>query len=145
MLGVKVVNKGKHQLPKYETSGSAGMDLRANLDQDITILPLQRVMVKTGLYIQLPDGYEAQIRPRSGLAIKKGITLINCVGTVDSDFRGEVCALIVNLSTEPFVLKDGERIAQMVINKYETIDWLSVEELDESERGKGGFGSTGTK
>ena len=121
------------------------MDLRANLDEPITIAPLQRVLVPTGLFMALPAGYEAQVRPRSGLAIKKGITVLNSPGTVDADYRGEVCVILVNLSSEPFVVNDGERIAQMVIAKHETVEWTLVETLDETERGAGGFGHSGTK
>ncbi|MBQ8737308.1 MAG: dUTP diphosphatase, partial [Bacteroidaceae bacterium] len=142
---VRIINKSHHALPAYSTPLSAGMDLRANLDEPITIAPLQRVLVPTGLFMALPAGYEAQVRPRSGLAIKKGITVLNSPGTVDADYRGEVCVILVNLSSEPFVVNDGERIAQMVIAKHETVEWTLVETLDETERGAGGFGHSGTK
>ena len=140
---IKVINKSKHRLPEYSTEAAAGMDLRANLSEDITLKPLERVMVPTGLFLEIPGGYEAQIRPRSGLAIKKGITVLNSPGTIDADYRGEVCIILVNLSNEDFVIKDGERICQMVIAKHEKAEWLSVESLLESDRGVGGFGHTG--
>lgn len=142
-MNINIVNKSKHQLPSYATDMSAGMDLRANIDEPIVLQPMQRVLVPTGLFIALPDGYEAQVRPRSGLAIKKGITVLNSPGTIDADYRGEVCVILVNLSNEPFTITDGERIAQMVIARYEKIDWNPVESLDETERGAGGFGHTG--
>lgn len=145
MISVKIINKSTHALPHYETSQSAGMDLRANLSEPITLNSLERTIVPTGLFIELPDGYEAQIRPRSGLAAKKGITLLNSPGTIDADYRGEIGIILVNLSHEPFVIENGERIAQMVIAKYEQIQWESVAALSETERGAGGFGSTGTK
>lgn len=144
-MNVQIINKSKHQLPSYATTLSAGMDLRANLDTPITLAPMQRCLVPTGLYIALPPGFEAQVRPRSGLAIKKGITVLNSPGTIDADYRGEVCVILINLSSESFVIEDGERIAQMVIARYEQIDWLEVETLDETERGTGGFGHTGKK
>ena len=144
-MKVKIVNKSKHPLPSYETSASAGMDLRANLDEPVVLKPLERELIPTGLYIELPVGYEAQIRPRSGLAIKKGITLLNTPGTVDADYRGEIKIIIANISNEKFVVNDGERIAQMVINQHERADWGEVKALLETERGAGGFGSTGTK
>ncbi len=144
-MKVKIVNKSKHQLPSYETPASAGTDLRANLDEPVILKPLERALIPTGLYIELPVGYEAQIRPRSGLAIKKGITLLNTPGTVDSDYRGEIKIIIANISNEEFVVNDGERIAQMVINRHEQAEWVQVNELVETERGAGGFGSTGTK
>lgn len=144
-MTVKIVNKGKHALPEYETPASAGMDLRANLDKPITLKPLERNLIPTGLFIELPVGYEAQIRPRSGLAIKKGITLLNTPGTVDADYRGEIKIILANISNEEFVVNDGERIAQMVISKHERAEWIEVKELESSERGAGGFGSTGTK
>jgi len=144
-MKVKIVNKSKHPLPSYETSASAGMDLRANLDKPVTLKPLDRSLIPTGLFIELPVGYEAQIRPRSGLAIKKGITLLNTPGTVDADYRGEIKIILANISNEEFVVNDGERIAQMVINQHEQAQWIEVEELLETERGAGGFGSTGTK
>ncbi|MGG5576768.1 dUTP diphosphatase [Myroides sp. C15-4] len=145
MISVKIINKSAHALPHYETSQSAGMDLRANLSEPITLNSLERAIVPTGLFIELPDGYEAQIRPRSGLAAKKGITLLNSPGTIDADYRGEIGIILVNLSHEPFVIENGERIAQMVIAKYEQIQWESAAVLSETERGAGGFGSTGTK
>lgn len=144
-MKVKIVNKSKHPLPSYETSASAGMDLRANLDEPVILKPLERDLIPTGLYIELPVGYEAQIRPRSGLAIKKGITLLNTPGTIDADYRGEIKIILVNISNEKFVVNDGERIAQMVINQHEQAQWIEVEELLETKRGAGGFGSTGTK
>lgn len=142
-MQVKVINKSKNPIPKYETSGSAGMDLRADIEKSITVLPLDRVLVPTGLFIELSDGYEAQIRPRSGLAIKRGITVLNTPGTIDSDYRGEIKCCIVNLSNEPQVIEPGERIAQMVVSKYTRIEWETTGELGETERGAGGFGSTG--
>ena len=142
-MDVKIINKSHHQLPTYETIQSAGMDLRANLEEPITLQPMQRCLVPTGLFMALPAGYEAQVRPRSGLAIKKGITVLNSPGTIDADYRGEVCVILINLSQEPFVINDGERIAQMVIAKYEQVTWSQVEVLDETERGAGGFGHTG--
>jgi dUTP pyrophosphatase len=142
-MDVKIINKSHHQLPAYETIQSAGMDLRANLEEPITLQPMQRCLVPTGLFMALPAGYEAQVRPRSGLAIKKGITVLNSPGTIDADYRGEVCVILINLSQEPFVINDGERIAQMVIAKYEQVTWKQVEVLDETERGAGGFGHTG--
>ncbi|MBQ8695844.1 MAG: dUTP diphosphatase [Bacteroidaceae bacterium] len=142
-MKVEIINRSKHQLPSYATSLSAGMDLRANLDQPIELQPLQRTLVPTGLYLALPAGYEAQVRPRSGLAIKKGITVLNSPGTIDADYRGEVCVILVNLSSEPFVIADGERIAQMVIARHEQVEWCEVEVLADTERGAGGFGHTG--
>ena len=142
-MKVEIINKSKHQLPSYATSLSAGMDLRANLDQPIELQPLQRVLVPTGLFLALPAGFEAQVRPRSGLAIKKGITVLNSPGTIDADYRGEVCVILVNLSNEPFVIADGERIAQLVIARHEQVEWCQVEVLGETERGAGGFGHTG--
>ncbi len=142
-MKIQIINKSKHPLPHYATEQSAGMDLRANLDQPVILKPLERKIIPTGLYIALPDGYEAQIRPRSGLAIKHGITLVNTPGTIDADYRGEIGIIMINLSNEDFEIKDGERIAQMVINKYEKITWQPVEKLDETQRGTGGFGSTG--
>ena len=145
MLKVKVVNKSKHPLPQYATEGAAGMDLRANIDDPIVLKPLERKLIPTGLYISLPIGYEAQVRPRSGLALKHGISVCNTPGTVDADYRGQVGVILINLSNEDFVVKNGERIAQMVISKHERAEWLPVEELDETERGAGGYGHTGTK
>ena len=142
-MKVQIINKSKHQLPAYATIQSAGMDLRANLDQPITLAPMQRCLVPTGPYMALPIGFEAQVRPRSGLAIKKGITVLNSPGTIDADYRGEVCVILINLSTEPFVIEDGERIAQMVIARHEQVAWEEVEVLDDTERGAGGFGHTG--
>lgn len=144
-MEVKIINKSKHQLPQYATPLSAGMDLRANIDEPIKIGSLERAMVPTGIYIALPEGYEAQIRPRSGLAAKKGITVLNTPGTIDADYRGEIKVILVNLSSEPFVIEDGERICQMVVAKHERVDWTEVETLDETERGAGGFGHTGVK
>lgn len=145
MIQVKVINKGKQPLPKYATPQSAGMDLRANIEEAFTLKPLERKLVPTGLYISLPEGYEAQVRPRSGLALKHGITVLNTPGTVDADYRGEVGVVLVNLSNEPFTVEPGERIAQMVIAKHEQADFVVVEELDETERGAGGYGHTGVK
>ena len=142
-MKVQVINKSKHPLPQYATRLSAGMDLRANLESPIVLKPLERCLVPTGIYMALPEGYEAQVRPRSGLAIKKGISVLNSPGTIDADYRGEVCVILVNLSTEDFVIEDGERIAQMVIARYEQAEWHEVDVLDETERGAGGFGHTG--
>ena len=142
-MQIQIINKSKHELPSYETIASAGMDLRANLDSSITLKPLERTIVKTGLFIALPIGTEAQVRPRSGLAAKKGVTVLNAPGTVDADYRGEIGVILVNLSNEKFVINDGERIAQLVIAKHERANWVEVIELDETERGTGGFGSTG--
>ncbi len=144
-MQVKIINRSNHPLPAYATALSAGMDLRANLTEPITLQPLQRCLVPTGLYIALPPGYEAQVRPRSGLALKKGITVLNSPGTVDADYRGEICVILVNLSSESFVIEDGERIAQMVIASHVQAEWHEVETLDETERGTGGFGHTGKK
>ncbi len=144
-MKVQIINKSHHALPEYATPQSAGMDLRANLDEPVTLNPLERKLIPTGLYMALPAGYEAQVRPRSGLAIKKGITVLNTPGTVDADYRGEVCVILINLSNEPFVVNDGERIAQMVIAKHEQPEIVEVNVLDETERGTGGFGHTGTK
>ena len=145
MITVKVVNKSKHPLPEYATDHSAGMDLRAELSTPIVLKPLQRSLVPTGLFIELPQGHEAQIRPRSGLAFKHGLTVLNSPGTIDADYRGEVKVLLVNLSDSDFTINDGERIAQMVIARHETIEWYAVMELEETKRGAGGFGHTGTK
>lgn len=144
-MKVKIINQSKHPLPQYQTTSSAGMDLRAELPQPIVIRPLERKLVGTGLYIELPHGFEAQIRPRSGLAFKFGVTVLNSPGTIDADYRGEIKVLLINLSEVEFVVNDGERIAQMVIAKHETIGWENVEVLTETERGAGGYGSTGTK
>ena len=144
-MKVKVVNKGRQPLPQYATPQSAGMDLRANLDEPVTLQPLERRLIPTGLYIALPESYEAQVRPRSGLAMKRGITVLNAPGTIDADYRGEVGVLLVNLSQEPFVVNDGERIAQMVIARHEQGEFVEVDALDETERGAGGYGHTGVK
>ena len=142
-MQIQITNKSKHALPSYETDASAGMDLRANIDESITLKPLERTIVKTGLFIALPVGFEAQVRPRSGLAAKNGITVLNAPGTVDADYRGEIGVILVNLSNEDFVVNDGERIAQLVIAKHERANWEEVEVLNETKRGAGGFGSTG--
>ncbi|MDG2086857.1 MAG: dUTP diphosphatase [Flavobacteriales bacterium] len=144
-MKLKVINKSKHKLPQYTTDLSAGMDLRANIDVDLLLKPMQRVLVKTGLFIELVPGYEAQVRPRSGLAFKKGITVLNSPGTIDADYRGEIGVILVNLSDDDFIITDGERIAQMVISKHEQAIWNEVDSLENSERGSGGFGSTGVK
>ncbi len=145
MIEIKVVNKGHQQLPAYATPQSAGMDLRANLDEPIVLRPLERKLIKTGLFIALPEGYEAQIRPRSGLALKHGITVLNTPGTIDADYRGEIGVCLINLSQDVFIINDGERIAQMVIARHEQGDFIVVSELDETERGAGGYGHTGVK
>ena len=145
MLKVKIINRGRQPLPTYATALSAGMDLRANIDKDITLLPMQRQLVPTGLHIALPEGYEAQIRPRSGLALKHGITVLNAPGTVDADYRGEIMVLLVNFSNEPFIVKDGERIAQMIVAKHEQVSFELTETHDKTERGAGGYGHTGLK
>jgi dUTP pyrophosphatase len=142
-MNVQIINNSKHATPNYETEGAAGMDLRANIETSITLKPLERAIVKTGLYIALPIGFEAQVRPRSGLAAKKGITVLNAPGTVDADYRGEIGVILVNLSNEAFTVNDGERIAQLIIAKHERIHWKEVTVLSETERGAGGFGSTG--
>ena len=144
-MKIKIVNNSKHALPAYETAFSAGMDLRASLDRPILLKPMERILVPTGLFIELPAGYEAQIRPRSGLAIKKGISLANTPGTIDADYRGEIKIITINLSGEDFIIHDGERIAQMIISRHETAEWTEVEELNETSRGEGGFGNSGTK
>ena len=144
-MQIKIINKSNHALPHYETIASAGMDLRANINESITLKPLERTIVKTGLFIELPIGIEAQVRPRSGLAAKKGITVLNAPGTVDADYRGEIGVILVNLSNEDFVIENGERIAQLVIAKHERAEWIEVETLSETSRGEGGFGSTGVK
>ncbi len=143
MVTVEIVNKSKHPLPKYQTELSAGMDLIANLEHPVTLQPFERVLIPTGLYIALPKGMEAQIRPRSGLALKHGVTVLNSPGTIDADYRGEIKVLLINVSYEPFIIKDGERIAQMIIASHSTVNWTPVEVLDETARGEGGFGSTG--
>lgn len=142
-MQVKIVNRSKHSSPAYETPLSAGMDLKANLDEPVLLKPLERALIKTGLFIELPEGFEAQIRPRSGLAYKKGISIVNAPGTIDADYRGEIGVLLVNLSNEDFLVNDGERICQMVIAKHEKVVWQNVETLDQTERGAGGFGHTG--
>jgi len=144
-MQINIINKSKHPLPHYETGASAGMDLRANILEAITLQPLARAIIKTGLFIALPVGYEAQVRPRSGLAAKKGITVLNAPGTIDADYRGEIGVILVNLSNEAFVIENGERIAQLVIAKHERAEWIAVTELTETARGEGGFGSTGVK
>jgi len=144
-MEIKVINTSKHPLPSYETIASAGMDLRASIDAPITLEPMQRTIIKTGLYIELPIGYEAQVRPRSGLAAKRGVTVLNSPGTIDADYRGEVGVILINLSNEAFTIENGERVAQLVIAKHERAQWLEVEELSETHRGAGGFGSTGVK
>lgn len=144
-MKVAIINKSKHALPKYETSLSAGVDLRANIDSPIVLKPLERSLVKTGLFIALPEGFEAQVRPRSGLAFKNGITVLNSPGTIDADYRGEIGVILVNLSNTDFIVNDGERIAQLVVAKHEQANFVEVTELDETSRGAGGFGSTGVK
>ena len=144
-MKVRIINNTTHSLPAYETIHSAGMDLRANLVKSITLKTLERALIPTGLFIELPEGYEAQIRPRSGLAAKKGITILNSPGTIDADYRGEIKVILVNLSNEDFIVENGERIAQMVIAKYERIEWVEAETLLDTSRGSGGFGSTGTR
>ena len=145
ILKIKIINSSKHSIPNYETEASAGMDLRANLDRPVVLKPMERAIVKTGLFIELPLGYEAQVRPRSGLAAKKGITVLNSPGTIDADYRGEVGVILVNLSKDDFTIEDGERVAQLVIAKHERANWEVVQKLSESERGASGFGSTGVK
>lgn len=145
MIKIKLLNKGNQEAPAYATPQSAGMDLRANIEEPITINPMERVLIGTGLYIALPVGYEAQVRPRSGLALKHGITVLNTPGTIDADYRGEIKVLLVNLSKDPFTVNVGERIAQMVIARHEQGEFIVVDELDETERGEGGYGHTGTK
>ena len=142
-MKIQIVNKSKHPIPAYETDGSAGMDIHANIDEQITLKPLERAIIKTGLFIALPIGFEAQVRPRSGLAAKKGITVLNSPGTIDADYRGEIGVILINLSNQDFIVQDGERIAQLVIAKHEQINWQEVEVLNETKRGAGGFGSTG--
>ncbi|MBO5805706.1 MAG: dUTP diphosphatase [Tidjanibacter sp.] len=142
-MKVKVINNSHHPLPRYETPLSAGMDVRANLDEPITLSPLERALVPTGLFVELPEGYEMQVRPRSGLAAKFGLTVLNAPGTIDADYRGEVKVILVNLSNEPFTINDGERIAQLVVAQHAQVEWIDADTLSESERGAGGFGSTG--
>ncbi len=144
-MKAKIINQSKPPIPSYQTEASAGMDLRAHLTEPIELSPLQRIIIPTGLFIELPIGYEAQVRPRSGLALKHGITVLNSPGTIDADYRGEVKVLLINLSQEPFIIQDGERIAQLIITTHERIEWLEVQELSETSRGSGGYGSTGLK
>lgn len=144
-MKVKVINQSKHALPNYETGASAGLDIRANIDEPIEIKPLGRALVKTGLFLEIPEGYECQVRPRSGLALKKGITVLNSPGTIDADYRGEVGVILANISDETFIVNDGERIAQLVFAKFEQAQWVETNELSGTERGAGGFGSTGVK
>lgn len=144
-MKVQIINRGHHPLPQYATEQSAGLDLRANLDSPVELKPLERKLIPTGLYMALPKGYEAQVRPRSGLAIKKGITVLNSPGTIDADYRGEICVILINLSDQPFLINDGERIAQIVIARHEQAEWEQVDVLDETERGAGGFGHSGVK
>jgi len=144
-MKIKIVNLSKHPLPEYATASSAGMDLRANISESIDLQPLERKLIPTGLYIELPVGYEAQVRPRSGLAIKKGITVLNSPGTIDADYRGEICVILINLSNDPFTINDGERICQLIVAKHEQAESIEVEELVQTERGEGGFGHTGKK
>lgn len=142
-MKIKIINKSRHALPEYATDASAGMDLRANLDEPVRLKPLERMAIPTALFIELPVGFEAQVRPRSGLALKHGITVLNAPGTIDADYRGEVKVILINLSSEEFIINDGERIAQMVIAKHEQAEWLPVDELVDTQRGQGGFGHTG--
>ena len=144
-MQIKIINKSNHDLPHYETIASAGMDLRANISESILLKPMERTIVPTGLFLELPIGVEAQVRPRSGLAAKKGITVLNAPGTVDADYRGDVGVILINLSNEDFIIENGERIAQLVIAKHERAEWQAVEVLSETDRGEGGFGSTGVK
>ena len=142
-MNVRIINKSRHILPEYATEYSAGLDLKANIESDVTLQPLERALIPTGLYIELPQGYEAQIRPRSGLALKHGLTVLNSPGTIDADYRGEIRVILVNLSNDPFVIKDGERICQMVVAAHARVEWVETDNLDETERGAGGFGHTG--
>ncbi|MCF8365843.1 MAG: dUTP diphosphatase [Bacteroidales bacterium] len=144
-MNIRIVNKSKHALPAYETQASAGMDLRSNIDEPVILKPLERTLIPTGLFIELPLGFEAQIRPRSGLAIKKGISLVNTPGTIDADYRGEIKIIVINLSNQEVEISDGERIAQMIISKVEQAEWIEVKQLEDTQRGAGGFGHTGTK
>ena len=144
-MEIKIINNSRHALPQYETRASAGMDLRASLSESVTLKPLERAIVKTGLFIELPIGFEAQVRPRSGLAAKRGITVLNSPGTIDADYRGEIGVILVNLSNEIFTIENGERIAQLIIAKHERAEWTLVQQLSETDRGEGGFGSTGVK
>lgn len=142
-MKVKVINKSNFPLPEYKTKGAAGVDLKANIEEEIVLKPLERKLIPTGLYVEIPEGYEGQVRPRSGLAIKHGVTVLNAPGTIDSDYRGEICVILINLGNEDFVINPGDRIAQFVLNKYECIDFESIDKLSDTERGKGGFGHTG--
>ncbi len=142
-MKIRIVNQSKHSLPEYATEHSAGIDLRANLNEPVKMKPLERKLIPTGLFIELPEGYEAQIRPRSGLAIKKGITVLNSPGTIDADYRGEICVILINLSSEDFIINDGERICQMIIARHEKAEWIETDSLNETSRGDGGFGHTG--
>jgi dUTP pyrophosphatase len=142
-MKIKIVNKSKHSLPEYSTDNSAGMDLMANIENNVKLKPLERALIPTGLFIELPAGYEAQIRPRSGLAVKHGITVLNTPGTIDADYRGEICVILINLSNDIYTIKDGERISQMIISRHEKVEWDLVEFLEETVRGEGGFGHTG--
>lgn len=144
-MNVKVINRSKHELPKYETSLSAGVDVRANLDAPVVLQPMERALIKTGLFIELPEGFECQVRPRSGLAFKHGVTVLNSPGTIDADYRGEIGVLLINLSNTSFTIEDGERVAQLVFAEYKQVKWETTSELNETERGAGGFGSTGKK
>jgi dUTP pyrophosphatase len=144
-MKIKIINKSKHELPNYATHGAAGMDLRANLDEPITLKSLERTLVPTGLFLEIPLGFEAQIRPRSGLAFKNGLTVLNSPGTIDADYRGEIKVILVNISNQDFIINDGERVAQMIIAKHEQAEWIEVEQLIDTDRGAGGFGHTGTK
>ena len=144
-MKIRIINKSKHELPSYSTDHSAGMDIRANIEEEVCLKPLGRALIKTGLFVEIPVGYEAQIRPRSGLALKKGITVLNTPGTIDADYRGEIGVILVNLSNEDYIVTDGERICQMIIAKHESVKWEPVESLLETERGEGGFGHTGKK
>lgn len=144
-MQIKIINKSNHEVPSYETNASAGMDLRASLEAPVVLKSFERAIIKTGLFIELPIGFEAQVRPRSGLAIKKGITVLNSPGTIDADYRGEIGVILVNLSQDDFIIENGERIAQLIIAKHERAQWIEVTELSQTERGEGGFGSTGTK
>ncbi len=142
-MKIRIVNQSKHSLPEYATEHSAGIDLRANLNEPVKMKPLERKLIPTGLFIELPEGYEAQIRPRSGLAIKKGITVLNSPGTIDADYRGEICVILINLSSDDFIIYDGERICQMIIARHEKAEWIETDSLNETSRGDGGFGHTG--
>lgn len=144
-MRIKIVSKSKHNLPEYETGASAGMDLRANIDEPVLLKPLERALIPTGFFIELPVGFEAQVRPRSGLAFKKGVTVLNTPGTIDADYRGEIKVILVNVSNDEYIVEDGERIAQLVISKHEKAEWQKVDELEETKRGAGGFGHTGVK